>query len=132
MEGVPLLPIANSIQYPGGTKAGSVTLRLPSACTEKEGSIGPAVILKPCVVEPNGIKASVLRMFAGLSTRTVNVWPGLRSSGACWMTGRTAAALGIRMITLRLVGTGIIRIQDAVLVAITHRAAALGRHLGCG
>src|SRR2546429_8127440 len=36
MEGVPLLPIANSIQYPGGTKAGSVTLRLPSACTAKE------------------------------------------------------------------------------------------------
>src|SRR5262245_4808803 len=94
MEGVPLLPIANSIQSPGETTfelVGRVTPRLPSACTEKESSIRRAVILKECEVEPNGINANV-RMFAGLSTGTVNVWPGLRSGGACWMTGRTAGA----------------------------------------
>src|SRR5262245_44375257 len=94
IEGVPLFPIANSIQSPGGTTfelVGSVTLRLPSACTENESSIRRAVVLKACVVEPNGINASV-RMFAGLSTRTVNIWPGLRSSGACWMTGQIGRA----------------------------------------
>src|SRR5438105_13274843 len=94
MDGVPLALIANSIQYPGVRRlelAGSVTVRLPSACTVNGNSRRRADISNEWVTAPNGRRASVL-IDAGLSTCMVNWVPGSTCAGASLMTGRTAAA----------------------------------------
>src|SRR5437763_629218 len=94
IDGVPLVLIANSIQYPGVRRlelAGSLTVRLPSAWTVKGNSRRRADMSKEWVTAPNGMRASVL-IDAGLSTCMVNPVPGSTCAGASLMTGRTADA----------------------------------------
>src|SRR5262245_23683215 len=78
IDGVPLVLMANSIQYPGVRRlelAGRLTVRLPSAWTVNGNSKRRADMSNEWVSAPNGMRASVL-IDAGLSTCMVNWVPG--------------------------------------------------------